>query len=448
MRIGLILPRGVFVAQNTWMADFMDHHPESFRPWMIPSCGLLTIAALTPVDAEFDYVDEQVEDVDFDQPYDIVALSGMTQQASRAYAIAREFRRRGVYTVMGGAHATVVPEEVLEHFDTVMVGEAEGAWEAFIRDYLAGTPQRRYRNDSLESIDLLGSPAPRYDLLGERFFANGRGYKMMPVQTTRGCPRDCEFCSVPQVYGKAFRKKSVEQVVRDVRAAQAAAPGQLVLFADDNMFIHRRFSHELLEALTPLKIRYMAQSDIGIAEDERLLELMYQSGCVMVLVGLESLSPKALKQVDGYKSRMLDKYREYVQRIQDHGMIVLGAFIVGLDHDDSSVFERIEEFVHATQVTPQITIATPLPRTAMTARLEAEGRLPAGNYWDRCTYYDAIHEPAGLTASELERGVAALHWELFSSSMVAKRRGHMRRVLRGLGNRYQAESLQPAATLP
>jgi len=104
MRIGLILPRGVFVAQNTWMADFMDHHPESFRPWMIPSCGLLTIAALTPVDAEFDYVDEQVEDVDFDQPYDIVALSGMTQQASRAYAIAREFRRRGVYTVMGGAH--------------------------------------------------------------------------------------------------------------------------------------------------------------------------------------------------------------------------------------------------------------------------------------------------------------------------------------------------------
>ncbi len=112
------------------------------------------------------------------------------------------------------------------------------------------------------------------------------------------------------------------------------------------------------------------------------------------------------------------------------------------------MFERIEEFVHATQVTPQITIATPLPRTAMTARLEAEGRLPAGNYWDRCTYYDAIHEPAGLTASELERGVAALHWELFSSSMVAKRRGHMRRVLRGLGNRYQAESLQPAATLP
>lgn len=444
LRISLILPRGLFVAHNRAMAEFMVSHSDTFRPWMIPSCGLLTVAALTPGEATFHYIDEQVEDVDFDLPCDIVALSGMTQQAPRAYEIAREFRRRGVFTVMGGPHATVIPEEVLEHVDTVVVGEAEGAWERFIDDFRRGRPNRMYRNDVLERVDLASSPTPRYDLLGERFFAAGSGYKMMPVQTTRGCPRDCEFCSVPQVYGKVFRKKGVGQIVADVKAAQAAAPDQLILFADDNMFIHRRFSSQLLEALVPLRIRYMAQSDIGIAGDEKLLRQMYRSGCVMVLVGLESLSPSALRQVDGYKARMLARYREYVRRIQDHGMIALAAFIVGLDHDDASVFERIEDFVRDTHVTPQITIATPLPRTAMTARLAEAGRLPDGGYWNRCTYYDAVYEPMGMTAEQLEDGVAALHRRLFASDLVAARRGYMRRALRRLGPRYQPLQGPPA----
>ncbi len=445
LSVGLILPHGKFAVQNAPMAGFLEDFPEAFRPWMIPSCGLLTVAALSPDYVDCEYVDEQVRQVDFDAGYDIVAISGMTQHASRAYAIAAGFRQRGVYTVMGGAHATVMEQEVAQHVDTVVAGEAEGTWRQFISDFRAGRPKPVYRNFALDRIDLTASPVPRYDLLGDDYFSLGRGYRMLPVQTTRGCPRSCDFCSVPQIYGKVFRKKSVEQIVAEVEAARAAAPNQLFLFADDNMFINRRFSRELLKALIPLRIRYLAQSDIGIAKDEELLQLMYQSGCTMVLVGLESLSPDNLRGIDRFKSKMLGNYHHYVKRIQDNGMIVLGAFIVGFDHDDLSVFERIREFVLETQITPQLTIATPLPATAMTRRLTEQGRLPDYSYWDQCTYYDAIYEPALMTGAQVEAGLAQLHRSLFDPAVVARRRGYYRRALRSLPRRYTAGSVPPAA---
>ncbi len=451
MRIGLVHPRSAIVARNRPMAEFMRRHTDCFRPWMIPSLGLLTIAAMTPPDVELEYVDENVDPVDLDRPYDLVALSGMTQQAFRAYALAAAFRRRDVHTVMGGAHATVMPEEAERFVDTVVAGEAEGVWEQFLADFTAGRPRRRYEGAPLATLDLTRSPRPRYDLLGPDFFKRGHGYKMVPVQTTRGCPRHCDFCSVPQVYGHVFRTKTAAQVVRDVEAAIAAAPGTLVLFADDNMFINRKFAREVLAALRPLGIRYMAQSDIGIADDPALLRAIRQSGCIMILVGLESLSENTLKTVDAFKARKCGGYEAGVRRIQEHGIAVLGAFIVGFDDDTPETFDRIAEFCRRTNVFPQVTIATPLPRTAMTERLRAEGRLPAEVYWDRCTYYDAVMEPRGMTAADLEAGIAALHERLFSPEAVRARRAYFREVLRSgnprrptsLGGRQAVQHFEP-----
>jgi len=432
MRLGLINPQGAYVARNPWMKKFMEDHRSSFRTWMIPSLGLLTIAGMTPEEIDVEYIDENVEPVDFDRGYDLVALSGMTQQVCRAYEISKEFRSRGIHTVIGGPHATVMPEEAQQHIDTVIVGEAEGVWEEFLKHFRRGVPGKIYFNNSLEKVELSRSPVPRYDLISANFFAPSSDYKMIPVQTTRGCPRDCDFCSVPQVYGKIFRMKSVAQVIADVEEAKKVASGLLILFSDDNMFINRRFSRELLKALIPLKIRYMAQSDIGIGKDEELLHLMHQSGCVMVLVGLESLSFDNLKQVDGFKAKMLERYSEYVRRIQSYGIAVLGAFIVGFDHDDPSTFQRIADFVLEHSIYPQITIATPLPRTALTDRLLREGRLPEESYWDRCTYYDAIFEPKGMTKRQLEKGVAALYELLLSPEVNARRRSTLKGVMKKL----------------
>lgn len=430
LRLGLIHPRGAVVARNRHMAAFMAGARRDFRPWLIPNLGLLTLAALTPPGVEIEYVDECLGDVDLARPYDVVAFSGMSQQAFRAYELAAAFRERGVYTVMGGAHATVLPEEAERHVDTVVAGEAEGVWQEFVSDFRAGRPRRLYENTDLGRVDMRSSPTPRYDLLGPDFFRRGQGYPMIPVQTSRGCPRQCDFCSVPQVYGNAFRTKTVAQVVRDVEAAKAAAPGTLVLFADDNMFINRRFARELLRALIPLKIRYMAQSDIDIARDPELVSLIKDSGCMMLLVGLESLSEDTLKTVDAFKARALGGYEAGVRRIQEAGISVLGAFIVGFDGDTPETFTRIAEFVERTQVFPQVTIATPLPRTGMTERLRREGRLPAEAYWDRCTYYDAIYEPSGLDCEALERGVAELHARLYTREALAARRAYFRRLLR------------------
>jgi radical SAM superfamily enzyme YgiQ (UPF0313 family) len=444
MRIGLINPRGAYIAGNPWMRKFMEDHRSSFRSWMIPNLGLLTIAGMTPREIDVEYIDENIAPIHFTNNYDLVALSGMTQQACRAYEVAAQFRCLGVHTIMGGPHATVVPEEALGHVDTVVVGEAEGAWEQFLADFLDGIPKRAYCNNSLTKVHLASTPVPRYDLISPEFFAPSTDYKMIPVQTTRGCPRDCDFCSVPQVYGKAFRMKSVSQVMADVEEAKKVANGLLILFSDDNMFINRRFSKELLKALVPMKIRYMAQSDIGIGKDEELLRLMYQSGCVMVLIGLESLSFENLKQVDGFKAKMLESYSEYVRRIQSYGIAVLGAFIVGFDHDDSSTFERVAEFVLEHGIYPQITIATPLPRTAMTDKLHREGRLPEASYWERCTYYDAIFEPKGMSTEQLERGVGALHELLLSPEVMARRRSQLKNQLRKLKRQGFGRWQEPA----
>ena len=433
------------MANNPWMKEFMESHRSSFRSWMIPNLGLLTIAGMTPKEIDVEYIDENIQPVEFDQDYDLVALSGMTQQVWRAYEIAKEFRLRGVHTVLGGPHATVMPEEAQNHIDSVIVGEAEGVWNEFLDDFRRGAPREVYFNNSLEKVDLSSSPVPRYDLIHPEFFAPSYDYKMIPVQTTRGCPRDCDFCSVPQVYGKAFRTKSVGQVIADVEEAKKVADGLLILFSDDNMFINRRFSRELLKALIPLKIRYMAQSDIGIGKDEELLRLMYQSGCVMVLIGLESLSFDNLKQVDGFKAKMLDRYSEYVRRIQGCGIAVLGAFIVGFDHDDPSTFQRIADFVLEHRIYPQITIATPLPRTALTDRLRRQGRLPEACYWDRCTYYDAIFEPKGMSREQLEKGVAELHELLLSPELLARRRFYLKAQLRKLKQQGFSRWQEPAS---
>jgi radical SAM superfamily enzyme YgiQ (UPF0313 family) len=435
MRIALVNPRGAYVAQNPWMKDFIREQRSSFRSWMIPNLGLLTLAGMTPPQVEVEYFDENFGPLDLDSDFDLVALSGMTQQVSRAYEIARTCHARGVHTVIGGPHATVLPEEARRYVDTVIVGEAEGIWTEFLADFKAGAPREVYLNDRLEKVDLSHTPVPRYDLIPGAFYLPSVDYRMIPVQTTRGCPRDCDFCSVPQVYGKAFRIKKISQVIADVAAAKAVSNGFLILFSDDNMFINRRFSKDLLRALIPMKIRYMAQSDIGIAKDEELLRLMYESGCIMVLIGLESLSFDNLKGVDGFKARMLEHYSAYVRQVQSFGIAVLGAFIVGFDHDEPSTFEKITDFVLENSIYPQMTIATPLPRTALSDRLAREGRLPRGPYWERCTYYDAIFEPKKMTKQALELGVARLHQDLLSPQAAAERRSYHRQTLRRLQRR-------------
>jgi radical SAM superfamily enzyme YgiQ (UPF0313 family) len=265
---------------------------------------LLTIAAQCPPEFEIEIVDEEVKDIPFDVDVDLVGITALTPKAERAYEIADRFRHRDIYTVMGGPHASVMPEEAGQRVDTVFVGESEETWPRFLQDLSAGRTGRRYTAPKM--IDLNLSPVPRYDLI------DAKHYKVVPLETSRGCPHDCEFCSSTRLFGRHYRTKAIDRVLKEVEALKAHAPRKFVFFVDDNMFVNRKRSYTLLEALIPYRLRWFVQTDISIAHDDKLLSLMMQAGCREVLIGFETISADNLRQVNSndWKLNQSEKYPE------------------------------------------------------------------------------------------------------------------------------------------
>jgi radical SAM superfamily enzyme YgiQ (UPF0313 family) len=392
-----------------------------FTRWSGLSQGLLIIAALTPDCFDIELIDENFEDINFNEKYDIVAISTVTQQATRAYQIADEFRKRGVKVVIGGIHATVLPEEAKQHADSVVVGEAEETWPIFIEDFLNDNIQPFYR--ATRPVDLTKSPMPRYDLLKHQ------NYKIIWIQATRGCPRDCEFCVASNVYGTKYRHKTIDQVVKEVRYVKSICNTQIG-FADDNMFIDKNYSTDLVKELIPLKIKWMAQTDISAGENEELLKLLKKSGCVMLLIGFESISNRGLESLDrgNWKLRQLDKYLGVIENIQAYGIGVLGAFIVGFDSDDASIFERTAEFIINNHLyASQITVLTPLPGTRLRERLIKEGRI-LSTEWDKYTFLDVNFMPKQMSPRELQNGIFEVYQRVYNKEVRLKIAKHFKDI--------------------
>ena len=294
--------------------EFWDYElvKKIFGLHVPPPLSLPTIAALTPPEVEVKIIDENIEDINFDEKVDLVGIGAMTLYIPRAYQIADEFRRRGVMVVLGGIHATMLPAEAIEHADSVVLGEAEYVWKRLVADFKNRALQRFYKSD--ESPDLADSPAPRIDLL------KNEKYSMNQLQITRGCPFDCEFCSVKVFSGKNFRHKRIEQVIQEI----AALPKEMVInicgselklpkpifFTDDNLIGNKNYAKELFKALTPLKLSgWTSQASINLAKDKELLHLMKEAGCRYILIGLESVAEESLIEM-GKKANRLDEYHE------------------------------------------------------------------------------------------------------------------------------------------
>jgi radical SAM superfamily enzyme YgiQ (UPF0313 family) len=247
-------------------------------------------------------------------------------------------------------------------------------------------------------FDLRMSPIPRYELLKKY------DYKMVWVQTTRGCPRDCEFCNATNVYGKIMRHKTIEQVIAEIKYIRGLWQ-QPFLRADDNMFVDRAYSRELVGALSGQRVKWTAQSDFGISEDEAFLDQLRASGCRVLFIGFETLTKENMLDRHGWKKGHIDHFPAIIDRIQSHGIAVLGAFIVGLDQDDPVVFDQLHDFITGSRLyAAQITVLTPLPGTRLRARLEKESRvLP--HPWERYTMVDVNFLPKRMTAEELQDGI-------------------------------------------
>jgi len=425
MEIALINPREPLVGDADLMAILDDlSDKQVFRPKFSGfGLGLLTVAALTPSEHEIKIIDENFDPIPWDNRYDLVGITANTSQATRAYEIADAFRKRGNTVVVGGIHATVLPVEAKEHADCVVVGEAENTWSTLLKDYEHNQLKPYYKTDKL--VDLSMSPIPRHDLLKKE------NYEIIWIQTTRGCPYDCTFCAASRVYGRKYRRKTIHQVVKELESIQRIWDRPQISFADDNMFVDKKYSTHLLNAISQLNIRYFAQCDISVAENDDFLKLLKKSGCNILFIGFETLSKEGLEQVNRnkWKARYLKHYEEYIEKIQSLGMGVMGAFVLGLDTDDMSTFDGISEFIIKNNLyAAQVTVLTPLPGNRLREKLLSENRIININNWSKYTCNDVNIIPLNMSPEQLRSGFLAVHRKIYSPEANKRRLDYFKSI--------------------
>ncbi len=376
---------------------------------LFPPLGLMMVAALTPPEINVTITDEALEPVALDRDVDLVGLTAMTSVAPRAYEIADQFRSRGVTVVMGGMHASALPEEALEHVDAVVVGEAEGLWPGLLDDFQKGQLQKVYRHDRFP--DLTDLPFPRRDLVHiDRYLGRDS------LQATRGCPFQCSFCTVSTFFGRTYRTRPVEQVIADA----AQLPGKPLIFVDDNIMGKPSYARALFEGLRGLGKSFITQASTSLLKTPELIREAAKAGCKALFVGLETLSPENLAIVNK-KVNAVEKYKELIARLHDNGIGIIGSFMFGLDNDDEDVFKRTADFVEQTRVdVPQFSILTPLPGTRLYEQMEREGRIIERD-WSK---YDGSHvcfRPRRLGIDKLEAGFRWIYQRCYGWRSIIKR---------------------------
>jgi radical SAM superfamily enzyme YgiQ (UPF0313 family) len=379
---------------------------------MFPRLSLPALASLTPPDIEIRIIDEHFEEIPYEGPVDLVGISFMTPQAPRAYQIGDEFRKRRKGVVMGGIHASALPEEALQHSDAVVIGEAEEVWPQVLEDFKRKKVKGIYRAEGFPGLS--GLPPPRYDLLKkERFRLWNVNF---PVQAGRGCPFHCDFCSVTRFFGGQYRWRPVEEVVQEI--LQKKVKG--VFFVDDNIIGQKAYARDLFRALIPLKIRWGGQASLNIAKDEELLHLAAESGCGILYIGIESICAANLPS-HGKSIFKGEEISDHLEKIQNRGILVRASIIFGMDQDNPDVFPNTVNFLKKSKVAyAEFFLLTPMPGTELRRRLEEEGRIIESD-WSK---YDGLHpvfRHRNMGAQALEEGLWGAYREFYSLPSILKR---------------------------
>ncbi|MFA6358395.1 MAG: radical SAM protein [Candidatus Omnitrophota bacterium] len=388
MKLKLILPKSEksFINDHRPIKEFMDS-----KVWFAPS-SLPLIAALTPEGIEVSITDENVEPIDFNEKIDLVGISAFTSLAVRAYEIADNFKNKGVKVVLGGIHPSVLPEEAILHADAVVIGEAENVWAQLINDFLNGKLGRFYQSST--RADLKKLLIPRWDLL------KLNSYRAFLIQTTRGCPFNCSFCSVKAFFGDEYRFKPIENVIQEIKALQDLGHKGNFFFVDDNFAANVKRTEELLLALKKLKINNWT-TQISINTDERILKLMADCGCSHVVIGLESVSQKTVDSMNKGTVNRVEYYSKIIKKIHSYGIGVVASFIAGHDSDDINVFDEIKNFAYNNNIEfPLVSILTPYPGTDIAKQLRKDGRISCSD-WRNYDSATVCFRPNSLSSEEL-----------------------------------------------
>lgn len=435
MRIGLIAMSGVRVCDPELMRLGMTLPGFVQRGRVVaslPSLGLLTLAGMTPPPHTCVYL--EIQDIrGMGQPpqgFDLVAISSYSAQIREAYALADQYRAAGTPVVLGGLHVTAAADEASRHANAVVVGEGEAVWLDVLRDAQRRQLQPRYGPSDRFSLD--DSPLPAFELL------DVSKYNRLTVQTSRGCPLRCEFCASSVGLTSQYKQKPVGRVLAEVDRIRQLWRRPFIEMADDNTMVNHKYWKRLLPELKKRKVRWFAETDLSVHEDDELLRLMLESGCAEVLIGFESPTDAGLHGLElkrNWKHHRWKEARRAVERIQSHGIRVNGCFILGMDGQGPDIFEQVFEFAAETQLFDvQITIQTPFPGTPLYQRLKREERLLQEEAWERCTLFDVNFRPQQMTVEQLRSGFRQLGIRLYSGPFTEQRRAAFERKYREVAN--------------
>jgi len=403
-----------------------------------PPLALSMVAAMTPDDWQIEIIDEVSAPFRF-RPADLVGLTATTSAAPRAYQIAAEYRRQKVPVVMGGIHASMCPDEAACHVDAVVVGEAEPVWAQVVDDAQRRHLEPIYR---AEPAELAGLPQPRRELVPP----NGGA---VTVQTSRGCPMDCHFCSVSAMHGRRYRRRPVEEVLDEL----ATICQKWLVFIDDNLVGYgtrdRQEALELFQGMVQRRFRFhwACQGSLNIADDDELLAWAARAGCKMIFVGFEAEDPTALAEMNKRVNldRNADQYGPQLDRIHKAGIFVEGSFILGLDSDTAESLRRRVQYILTSNVdTARVSPLIPLPGTRIFERLRQEGRLRWTDFpkdWDRYDGIELAYRPLHFTERDLVRSLCEFATGYCRWPML------MRRSFRTLGDTRSLSATGMAAWL-
>ena len=402
MRVLLIDPVNTAHARNA------RSRKKARRGIGYPGLGLYTVAALTPPDAEVEVVDESVEEIDEGFVPDLVGISVQAPVAPRAYELSARFRNMGVPVALGGIHVTLNPEEAAEHADTIVCGEAELTWPRLIEDLRQGRIAPVYEANGAADLD--ASPRPRRDLM--RLDAHTPSV----VQASKGCPFDCEFCSLAACSDQKPRFRSIDRIVEEIRTL----PRDPILFIDDNLYANRDFAKRLFRALAPLKRQWVGESTWHIALDDEVLGLARDSGCAGLFVGFDSINQQYMIRKVPPTGDPEAKYVQAIRNLVEKEIACVAAFVFGLDSDDTTVFERSLNVVREGGAhLVNLSVLVPYPGTPVFHRLEREGRITEWD-WSKYVSPNVCFEPKNMSAEELHEGTLWAQREFFSLGHVVK----------------------------
>lgn len=361
------------------------------RYFQLPSLSLQQVAALVPAEWEVTLVDESQDAIPSGRDFDLVGITAMTHQATRAYEIADQFRREGVPVIMGGMHPTVLPDEALAHADAVVIGAAEAVMANLLDDFLDGRMARIYSATPAQD-ELLSVPWPRRAILaGKRYLTT------QTIQASRGCPYDCDFCTVTHYFGNRFRYRDPADILAEIRSF----PKKLVIFLDDNLLGDPVRARPILEGMAELGVRWGSQTSLRFAEDRDLLKLVARSGCIGLFVGIESITGSYAQMA---KSSGQSPQADLIKRVRDAGIILETSFIFGFDDHDRGIFEKTLRFVEECRPSvPTFNILTPYPGTRLFQQFQHQGRL-LHQQWGRYNHSEVVYQPLLMTPEQLYRG--------------------------------------------